>query len=154
MHLWRISNYESLGGEGGLRASARFHTKGRPIVYLAGSAAGAMVETLVHLNGRLDKTPNNYKLLRMEAPEALDVTDLSGALPKQWKDDLTLTRRLGDEWLAGQGSALARIPSAIMPDTSNYLLNPLHRDAATLRIVAVMNERYDARFFQQGTPAL
>ncbi|MGB9409097.1 MAG: RES family NAD+ phosphorylase, partial [Terracidiphilus sp.] len=47
--LWRISNYVDLSGEGGLTASARWHTKGKPVVYLADSPAGAMLERIVHM---------------------------------------------------------------------------------------------------------
>ncbi|MDE3106013.1 MAG: RES family NAD+ phosphorylase, partial [Acidobacteriota bacterium] len=44
LQLWRISNFRSLAGEGGLRYAGRWHTAGKPIVYLAASAAGALVE--------------------------------------------------------------------------------------------------------------
>jgi hypothetical protein len=51
-----------------------------------------------------------------------------------WKSNLALTRKLGDTWLKSQRSALARAPSAILPNTFNYLLNPLHKNAHRIRI--------------------
>ena len=48
MFLWRISNYRTLDGRGGLETSARWHSQGRPIVYLAESVSGALLEVLVH----------------------------------------------------------------------------------------------------------
>ena len=49
MFLWRISNHRTLDGRGGLETSARWHTLGRPVVYLAESVASALLEVLVHL---------------------------------------------------------------------------------------------------------
>ena len=48
MLLWRISNHLSLAGEGGLRASGRWYSRGRRIVYCAQSPAAALLEILVH----------------------------------------------------------------------------------------------------------
>ena len=47
MFLWRISNHSALDGRGGLYAPARWHSQGHPVVYLATSPAGALVEVLV-----------------------------------------------------------------------------------------------------------
>ncbi len=147
MQMWRISNHADLSGVAGLRASARWHTRGKPIIYLSGSAAGAMVETLVHLNGRLDKMPDGFIMLRVEAPDSMMIFNLEETLLEDWKSDKASTQALGDHWLATGASALARVPSVIIADSPNFLLNPLHPDAALVRIVAVMEESYDTRFF-------
>ena len=127
--LWRISNCRSLSGEGGLKYAARWHSAGRRILYLAESAAGAMLEVLVHLELGTDELPRSYTLLRVQAPIELEVVSISLPAGGTWRGDHLLSRRLGDEWLASGVSALARVPSAILSDTFNYLLNPLHPDA-------------------------
>jgi RES domain-containing protein len=147
--LWRISNHRSLNGEGGLRFSARWHTAGRPVVYLAASPAGAMVEVLVHLELQEDELPSSYTLLGVEAPKDLATEEIRISGREDWKVDLGLTRRLGDEWLKGGKTALARVPSAILPNTFNYLLNPLHRDAKQLRIVSVTKANFDPRLLRK-----
>ena len=146
--LWRISNYRSLTGEGGLRFSARWHTAGRPIVYLAASAAGAMVEVLVHLELQEDELPSSYTLLGIEAPKDLATAEIRIGGREDWKANLGMTRRLGDEWLEGGKTALARVPSAILPNTFNYLLNPLHRDAKQVRIATATQARFDPRLLR------
>ncbi len=69
----------------------------------------------------------------------------AGNLPPDWKGRLDVTRRIGDEWLAGMATALLRVPSAIVPDTYNVLINPLHKDAAKAKIVAKKKLRLDPR---------
>jgi RES domain-containing protein len=64
---------------------------------------------------------------------------------KNWKSDLTITRKIGDSWIASQRSAIARVPSVILPHTYNYLLNPLHPDAKGIRIVESEPFKFDPR---------
>ena len=143
--LWRISNYPSLSGEGGLHYSARWHTAGRRIVYLAESPAGAMIEVLVHLE--LDETdwPRTFHLLQVEYPAGLTLETLKPTPAKSWKTSLPATRKRGDEWLRSGRSALARVPSAILPETWNVLLNPDHPDAKQVRILRRLRAEYDPR---------
>jgi RES domain-containing protein len=148
LELWRISNYRSLTGEGGLRYSARWHSVGRPIVYLAPSPAGAMVEVLVHLELGEDELPPSYTLLKIEAPASLSIAEIRVPTKEDWKINLSVSRGLGDEWLKGAETALARVPSAILPNTFNYLLNPLHRDAKKLRIVEATTATLDPRLLR------
>jgi RES domain-containing protein len=146
--LWRISNFRSLSGDGGLRYSARWHTAGRPIIYLAASAAGALLEVLVHLELSEDELPSAYTLLRVEAPADIAVEELSAGRGDAWKTDLALSRRAGDAWLRAGKTALARVPSAILPDTWNYLLNPLHPETKRVRIAAATKASFDARLLR------
>ena len=87
MNLWRISNHVTLSGEGGMRASARWHSRGRPIVYLAESPAGAMLETLVHLQGRRDRLPRTYTLLAIVAPDIVSIERIIST-DTAWKKNL------------------------------------------------------------------
>jgi len=149
MFLWRISNYDGLDGRGGLLASARWHTQGRPVVYLAASPAGALVEVLVNLELDASRLPGNYTMLKVEAPDDIPVRRVEvGSLPEGWASDLATSRSLGDEWLASGESALLEVPSAILSDTWNVLLNPLHPDAARIKVVGQRAYPYDRRLFK------
>lgn len=132
--LWRVSDFANLDGLGGLRTSARWHTAGRRIVYLAESPAGAVIEAFVHLELKLGQAPKPYTLLKVEADAdlALDTVD-ADALGGQMLD-LDHTRELGDQWLARGEAALLRVPSAILPESFNVLLNPVHADAARVTV--------------------
>lgn len=150
MFLWRISNYPTLDGGGGLETSARWHTQGRPIVYLAESVAGALLEVLVHLELSPPRLPRAYRLLKVEAPDGLSIRELSPTdLSKKWTDDETETRTLGDEWLASKSTVLLRVPSAVVPETFNVLLNSAHQDASRLRVVSHREYPWDLRLISK-----
>lgn len=146
MILWRISNYTDLKGLGGLKTSGRWHNRGVPIVYLAETPALAMLEVLVHFDMTLDEIPKHYQLLEVEYAPRKSISRLSeSALPEHWSDDFELTRAIGDEWLASGTSALLRVPSALVPRSYNYLLNPRHSEAAVVQILSARKHMYDTR---------
>lgn len=152
MRLWRISNHADLQGIGGLRASGRWHTRGRPVVYLAESPPGALIEVLVHVEvRRVEDLPDRYTLLTVAAPEPV-ATETCPPLVEKWMGDLTLSRAIGDAWLAAGRTALLRVPSAIMPGVWNQLLNPLHPDAGHLQIETMARLPFDPRLFKVIEP--
>lgn len=145
MILWRISNHADLRGIGGLKAAGRWHSRGRPVVYLAGSQPGALLEVLVHIEvTRVEDLPTHYTLLKIvgDAP----ITDCP-ALPDSWVEKPAMTRRIGDEWLAKGETCLLRVPSAIIPGVWNLLLNPLHAEASWFKIEEAMRVPFDRRLF-------
>ncbi len=149
MLLWRISNHASLDGQGRLIASARWHSQGHAVVYLAETPAGALVEALVHLELTPTRFPKFYQLLKAEAPNNISLASLKPAeLSKNWMRDETATRTIGDQWLDSGEAALLRVPSAIVPETFNVLLNPSHRDAATVRVLWHEQYPWDSRLLQ------
>lgn len=145
MVLWRISKRETLDGTGGLFASARWHTRGRRIVYLAESPAGSLLEVLVHLEVDPRHAPVGMKILKVNAGSASAATLPPHALPDDWRKNIAASRQLGDEWLAASSSALLRVPSAIVPETMNVLLNPEHPDAARLKLLKIEDFDFDER---------
>ncbi|MHB0888154.1 RES family NAD+ phosphorylase [Acidithiobacillus sp.] len=146
MIWWRISNHATLDGLGGLRASGRWSLRGRPVVYCAPDPATALLETLVHLELDREDIPEAFQWLRIEVPddvpmETVDLTTLpDGGLRHQAR-----TQRLGDKWLAELSSAILRVPSILVPETYNALLNPRHPAATRCVISAVYRYPLDAR---------
>jgi len=150
MVLWRISNHVKLGGGGGLYAAGRWHTEGRRIVYLAETPAGALAEVLVNLELDPAHLPKSYRLLKAEAPEGLSVRTIAGvALPRNWSSDQISTRTVGDEWLASQATVLLRVPSVIVPETFNVLLNPQQAEAGRIRALWSEEYTWNARLFRR-----
>jgi len=148
-NLWRISGFNSLSGEGGLKYSARWHTAGHRVVYLAESPAGALIEHLVHLELNEKSWPVFYDLMQVTDPDGVEVETLILPAGDEWKRLPIITRSLGDEWLRSKRTALARVPSAILPSTWNFLLNPDHPEAAEIRIIEIARADYDPRLFSK-----
>ena len=147
MKLWRISNYNDLSGAGGLRYSARWHTKGRPIIYASEHPAGAFSEFLVHID--LEDIPDSFQLITIEIDENTTAPDLEpDQLPRGWMTNTKTSRAAGDNWLKGGTSLLLRVPSVIIPDAYNMLINPSHPDADKMRITKSEKVPLDPRFGQ------
>ncbi len=153
MVLWRISNYADLKGIGGLRAPGRWHFAGWPVVYLAEHPAGALLETLVHQEIRsTSDLPDSYRLLRVAVSQSASIAELGESdLPENWREDQSYTQSAGSEWLEGGSTALLKVPSAVMPFAYNYILNPVHADAANIRIEMVIDVRHDPRILRLMT---
>lgn len=116
------SRREAFSGLGGLTASARWHTRGRRIVYAAQSLSLAALETLVHLKSAVAVA--DFVSFRIEVPDELILKPSD--YPPDWKSDRLATRRFGDSWLAARESPALVVPTAITPEEWNLLLNPAH----------------------------
>jgi RES domain-containing protein len=143
MILWRISRHLDLKGRGGILFAGRWHHAGVPVVYLADSPAGALLETCVHTSA--NDIPPSFTLLKIAAPDlAIDAMTIA-SLGAGWPERVEVTRELGWAWLKRGSSALLRVPSALVPETANYLLNPLHADARHFQIEDSFVFPFDAR---------
>jgi len=152
--LWRIATQTStwaatdLSGTGARLTGGRWNSPGRPVVYTSTSMALAVLETVVHLKS--SSFPFARYLVRLEVPPALWKARRIHAveeLPEGW-DALpagSVSRHLGDAWLAEGQPALLEIPSVVLPEESNVLVNPLHRDAHKVKATMVRPFAYDAR---------
>ena len=148
MILWRISNYQSLDGTGGLYVSGRWHTRGHPVVYCTLNPATALLETLVHMEIDSEDRPERFQALRIEGPDSLSLEKIeTGALPPDWAQEMTITQSIGDRWLSEARSLLLQVPSVLVPETWNVLLNPQHAEARLLKITTTYEHAFDARLF-------
>jgi RES domain-containing protein len=154
VRLWRISNYEDLLGLGGLKASGRWHEKGRHVVYTADHPASALLEVMVHLEIDFEDLPDTYQLLEVDVPDDISIERISVAtieeVSRDWRDDPKLTRELLRPWFEEVRTAVIAVPSAIMPFATNYLINPKHTDAARLSVVHAARYPHDQRLFRRS----
>lgn len=99
----------------------------------------------MHLEIDEEDIPATYRTLTIEAPDALyTAANRPPALADGWQDDVEITRKTGDDWLAG-GSCLLRVPCVLVPETENVLLNPAHPDAQSIKIVQIIDFPFDRR---------
>lgn len=146
--LWRLYRAEygpGLDGVGGTLADGRWHTRGARVVYFGASAAIVVLERLAHTDP--DLLPADLRLACFELPETftgINVGDIS-ALPENWIRDENATRRIGGQWCRERSSLLLVVPSAILPEESNYVLNAQHPEAKLLRLIGVRPFTFDPR---------
>jgi RES domain-containing protein len=143
MTLWRISRHRDLSGSGGLKVAGRWHHAGHPVVYLAESPSAALLEVCVHTSA--NDVPPEFTLLRIDGPDLTVSAITFDELPKDWRLRLEVTRDLGTAWLQNKETVLLRIPSAIVPQTTNFLFNPMHSDATKFRVAETFSHPFDIR---------
>jgi RES domain-containing protein len=141
MQFWRISEFADLSGEGGLYADGRWHLRGTPVVYCSDHPSTALLEVIVHF--RRFKLPDTYQLLRIEAGDEVRVH--APESPANWQTNLEVTRELGSAFVSANADPLMRIPSVVMPQAFNYLLNPAHPDATQFKILQSWRYPFDSR---------
>jgi RES domain-containing protein len=123
-------------------ASARWTPAGVPCVYASLSPASALLEYLVHLEGR---TPKDLLLAVGMIPAASVLAEINE--PSTWCD-LPYRREVqevGASWLRSERSLALRVPSAVCRDECNILLNPRHEGFAGLQLVALRPIHVDER---------
>ncbi len=153
MHLWRLCSaaHADLSGEGGIKASARWHTRGRRVLYTSATAALAVLESLVHYDPAL--APRDLVLLQMETPSGCSTQSVAAtSLPRNWRPYPAPKRlqELGDAWLRSGNSLLLAVPSVILPGELNYLINPEHAEATRVRIISKTRFTFDPRLSPSG----
>jgi RES domain-containing protein len=141
MQIWRISNFSDLSGAGGKYAASRWNRVGHPVVYCADHPSTSLLETLVHIDK--DGVPPSYQLLAIEVPDTANF--YTPALPKGWESYLGMSQEIGTKFLIDLQFPLMRIPSYIMPQAFNYLINPVHPDAAAITIAQTWRYPFDSR---------
>ena len=152
--LWRIAveapayAADDLSGIGAKLTGGRWNSIGTPMLYCSANIALATLETLSFI--RTGSLPFNRYLVRIEVPDPVwDMREALSPLPAAWDaipSGLT-SRRAGDQWIAGGRSPLLAVPSVIVPDEFNVLINPLHAAAAGIVATTVKRWGYDPRFF-------
>jgi RES domain-containing protein len=146
--LWRVSNYHSLDGVGGLLVSGRWHRKGHLVVYCTLNPATALLETLVHLEIDSEDRPERFQVLRVEGPDTLSLEEIkANALPPNWAEDTAYTQNVGDRWLLERRSLLLKVPSVLVPETWNVIVNPKHAESELLKITVTYEHAFDTRLF-------
>lgn len=153
--LWRIAveapayAANDLSGTGARTTGGRWNSKATPVVYCATNIALATLETVHYL--RSGGLPFNRFLVRIDVPDAVwDARQVLDPLPGGW-DAIPAglaARTAGDAWIAAGVSALLLVPSVIVPDEYNVLINPRHADAAAIKATTLKRWIYDPRLFR------
>lgn len=143
MRVWRISQHADLSGKGGLYASGRWNYLNTLIVYCADHPSTALLEMLIHFD--FEDAPETYQLLELEIPEEIGIS--TPKLPDDWQDQEDITRTIWQNFVRSGEHAVMRVPSVLMPQANNFLLNPKHSDHAMISVASTHQNLLDHRFF-------
>jgi RES domain-containing protein len=145
IEVFRLSRakYADFDGIGASINPGRWNDVGQAVVYTAGSRALAILEAFAHL-GRVK--PRDFVIRKASIPDDVRILYPSEHPAKPdgfaWAlTDATVSRRLGSQWLKHLETAVLAVPSALVPQEHNFLINPAHPDFT--RIVLSPPEQYE-----------
>ncbi len=136
-------------GEGARRYGGRWNSKGTSMIYAASSLALAALEMLVHL-GDTNLLDGLFVYITASFDEEDVITLDPHTLPENWRDDEYTTRALGDDWVYNGASLMLEVPSVVIPEEPNYLINPKHPDAGKLTLSAPKSFQFDPRLIKKS----
>ena len=135
---WRIFktrfSADAFSGEGARLYGGRWNSAGIGMVYTAGSMALATLELLVHLD--TTSVLPSFSICSVDFDDSLVELLAPASIPSDWRQSPppTSPRLIGDDRIARGSSVVLRVPSAIVEDEYNYLINPAHKNFKRLRI--------------------
>lgn len=140
-------------GGGAEATGGRWNAIGHAVLYASTTRALACLETIVHLNA--SGLPLNRYLIEITIPDALWTAarrETPASLPVGWDaEPASLTSiELGTAWLTAKSSAVLILPSVIVPEEHNVLINPAHPGAADITYAKIRKWLYDPRLRRSG----
>lgn len=150
---WRITQTvyadKAFTGVGAWLEGARWNPKGIYMVYAAESISLAAFEMLVHLPQEA-LLYNLYVRIPVEFDEKQVTTLKRSKLPANWKDNPPdeSTQKIGLDWAQSQKNMVLNVPSSVIPEEYNYLINPLHPDFKKIKIGNADSFHFDERIIK------
>ena len=147
---WRFCKLKhlktALTGEGARRGGGRWNSKGIPVVYASESISLAALESLVGMAEETDIL-EDYVYVSLRFDEKICLTVDNDSLPDDWTvyPQPQATKAIGDEWYKKKASVVLRVPSVIVPEESNFILNPDHPDFNKVEIGDPQPFHFDPR---------
>jgi RES domain-containing protein len=149
IRAWRIikSRFaaDAFSGEGARLYGGRWNSPGIAMVYTAGSVSLATLELLVHLDNT--SVLPSFSICPVDFDDSLVELLDPANLPPDWNQSPppTSLRTIGDDWISRGSSVALRVPSAVIENENNYLINPLHTDFKKLVIGSMEAFKLDSR---------
>lgn len=145
---WRIvpenHAHDAFIGAGAKLYGGRWNSSGVGVVYSSQHKSLATLELLVHRDAR---RPNRFTAFFFQFPDSLVETLRLRDLPEDWRLEPPppSTQQIGDDWVRKARSAVLAVPSIIIPEELNYVLNPAHPDFRKVTIGKPQNFVFDTR---------
>jgi RES domain-containing protein len=144
--VYRIckAKYPANDGEGARLAGGRWNHKGTPLVYCGATASLCALEVLAHSA----KLPADMIVIGARIPKSVSIRTIEETdLPANWSGPVATkkTKEIGTGWAKSGATAVLSVPSVVVPNERNYLLNPAHPDFSKIRFSAPKPFVFDKR---------
>ncbi len=152
MRVWRLCKRKyadsAFDGVGAKKVGGRWNSAGRAVAYASATLALAALELLVHVS--TEDAPANLVAIWAEVPDDLVGEPIAVEdMPEGWRNVTGNAQVIarGDAWLDSGPSAVLVVPSVIIREEHNVLLNPEHPDFARVEVGDTRPFSYDSRLF-------
>jgi RES domain-containing protein len=146
MFLFRITIAKYADGLKASGRASRWNSNEVEMIYTSSSQSLACLENVVHRN--LFGLNQAFRVLTIQIPQEVSIHEFKlEELPFDWKSfqQMPFTQSLGDEWIKSSKSAVLKVPSSIIQQEYNYLVNPAHKDFSKIIIKTVDPFVFDER---------
>jgi RES domain-containing protein len=150
MELYRITQEiyaNDLSGNGARLYGGRWNSEGLFAVYTSSSRSLALLETLAHTPAKMLQE-KSYILVTLYIPDTIEagIIDKEKLIPG-WDapDTRPLTKKTGDSFLRSKSGLLLSVPSVLIPEENNFILNPLHPNMKKVKLVHKRRIQFDSR---------
>lgn len=126
----------------------RWNSFNTRLVYTAESRALATLEVSVHLDLSEDLPADRF-YVEIEIPDNITILEVElKDLPDDWnaKPPTITTQTIGDDFVNQNEAAILKVPSSIVPQEFNFLINPSHNDASEIKVISKTRMSFDSRF--------
>ena len=151
--VWRIARAAHIGldGEGARLYGARWSSQGVAVLYTASNLSLAALEYLVHIDP--EDAPDDLIALGVQVPDdAMALVCPPADLPADWRatPPPPECQDIGDRWVREGEHLLLGVPSVVVPEETNVLINPAHPDAPRVRVAVSRPFSFDPRLLGTG----
>jgi len=151
VRVWRICSrkHRRFDGEGARRYGGRWNHTDSAVVYTSGSMSLAALELFVHVD--IDTVPGDLVAIQADIPDTLRIETVKiESLPRDWRryPGPEALKDIGTAWASKASTAILAVPSAIIPEERNYLINPKHRDFKRIRLGRPAAFHFDPRLWK------
>jgi RES domain-containing protein len=149
MILYRFARQiysNDISGNGAKKLGGRWNSPGFPVVYTSTAISLSLLELFVYHTTYEEILVN--VLMRIETPDISIQSLSSHSLKENWEKDIDYSRFIGNEFLKSKKSLLLKVPSAIIPEEHNMIINPVHPDFKKVKIIKAASFQFDSRLFK------
>lgn len=149
--VWRLARSEfanELDGEGPRLFGARWSSRGRNAVYTSSHLSLSVLEVYVNIPQVLRDELPILRAVRISIPDDARTTQvpqdqLAGLMAGS--DPMAASRTIGDNWLDRSDTLVLEVPSVLVPEETNLILNPAHARMREVKIVSTRAFHFDPR---------
>jgi RES domain-containing protein len=148
MEVFRIAKNEWATVLTGSGKASRWNSKNVFMVYTAWSRSLACLEHRVHMRFPV----KDFVIATIHIPDSINIEELrADSLPSGWEtnglDGYRICQGFGDTWIKKAKTAVLKVPSAIILEETNFLINPAHGESGKIKVISVKPFSFDSRLF-------